>query len=147
MAIPERHNAKSDHEYHVDDTADDVPNHFDLLCGSFSSPSSNAQAHTHYLGPKVVIGIHGAAPGLFAHHLGVTPGGVICGHCDNSAIGRNLARGPSPRARTLIGTVGAGPRIKAAGVIGPLDLVAIGLLSAGEAEELHAMETSGAAKS
>jgi hypothetical protein len=41
----------------------------------------------------------------------------------------------------------APPRIKAPGVIGPLDLVAIWLLSAGAAEELHAMETSGAAKS
>jgi hypothetical protein len=31
------------------------------------------------------------------------------------------------------------------GFISPLDLVAIGLMSAGEAKELHAMETSGAA--
>jgi hypothetical protein len=73
---------------------------------------------------------------------------VICGHRDNSAIGRNLARAlaclPAP---TLIRTVGARPRITAPVVIGPLDLVAIGLLSAGAAEEPHAMETSGAAKS
>jgi hypothetical protein len=47
----------------------------------------------------------------------------------------------------LIRTVGARPRITAPVVIGPLDLVAIGLLSAGAAEEPHAMETSGAAKS
>jgi hypothetical protein len=71
---------------------------------------------------------------------------VICGHRDNSAIGRNLA-GPSLRARTLIRTVGARPRINAPVVIGPLDLVAIRLLSAGAAEEPHAMETSGTAKS
>ena len=32
------------------------------------------------------------------------------------------------------------------GFISPLDLVAIGLMTAEEAEELHAMETSGAAK-
>ena len=31
------------------------------------------------------------------------------------------------------------------GFISPLDLVEIGLMSAGEAKELHAMETSGAA--
>jgi hypothetical protein len=95
-----------------------------------------------------VFVIHAASPGRFAHHPGVTPGGVICGHRDNSAIGRNLARGPSP-ACTHVDPHRrrARPRIKAAGVIGPLDLVAIGLLSAGEAEELHAMETSGAAKS
>jgi hypothetical protein len=33
------------------------------------------------------------------------------------------------------------------GFISPLDLVAIGLVTAEEARELHAMETSGAAKS
>jgi hypothetical protein len=33
------------------------------------------------------------------------------------------------------------------GFISPLDLVAIGLMTAEEAEELHAMETAGAAKS
>jgi len=33
------------------------------------------------------------------------------------------------------------------GFISPLDLVAIGLMTAEEANELHAMETAGAAKS
>jgi hypothetical protein len=41
-----------------------------------------------------VIVIHGAAPGRFAHHPGVTSEGVICGHRDNSAIARKPARGP-----------------------------------------------------
>ena len=42
-----------------------------------------------------VIVIDVAAPGRSVHHLGITPGGVICGHRDNSAIGRSL------RARAL----------------------------------------------
>jgi hypothetical protein len=42
-----------------------------------------------------VIVINVAAPDRSAHHPGITPGGVICGHRDNSAIGRSL------RARAL----------------------------------------------
>ena len=49
-----------------------------------------------------VIVIDVAAPGRSVHHLGITPGGVICGHRDNSAIGRNLRAGPRLPARTLI---------------------------------------------
>jgi len=66
-----------------------------------------------------VIVIDVAAPGRSVHHLGITPGGVICGHRDNSAIGRNLrARAPRLPALTLIRTADARPGIIAPGVIG-----------------------------
>jgi hypothetical protein len=35
-----------------------------------------------------VVVIHVAAPGRFAHHPGVTPEGVICGHRDRDEGGR-----------------------------------------------------------
>jgi len=65
-----------------------------------------------------VIVIHGAVPGLFAHHPGVTSEGVICGHRDNGAISRKTraravaCRHVDPHRRR------ARPRINAAGVIG-----------------------------
>ena len=74
--------------------------------------------------------------------------GVAGVHCPGRA-GRDLA---SPAGRKSAGpglaaTARVGSFRISHGFISSLDLIAIGLLSAEEAEELHAMETSGAAKS